>query len=427
MFSPLNSLHSPLIEPSNFKSASHNHNPERQAEITDRLSSGLSRQKSDSFAIFEALLKRSYQRIAFNSGTFGPSQTEVYESQSAQTATPSHSKSLQEDYRQTDKISSDQAANTILKFIGNRIRAETANGANQEELLQRLDQGLQGFIQGHNEAKGIIEDLGLLTASLSTEIEETFTKVTAGIDKLKERIIEPTSLEPPVTRLQQLTLATQISESASFSLSLTTQDGDKVDIQVTRSFESNISANFSTSSGRSELSYSQQTTLANSFDLTVSGELDSDEFAAINQLLEDINIIAIDFYAGRLDQAFELAAELEINREELSSLNLQLQQTARISAIASYQNTAQSPTSDLKSTIEAPLSPFIKLDRLLNNIEGIVQKAGQFSEGLSLIKQLSEGVSSGLVNTESNETEDSQEKSISLSEQLTTLISLFDL
>ena len=427
MFSPLNPVNSSFNALNNFDFTAHHQKPHRQAEIIGRLSSGLNRQKSDSFAIFEAVLQRSYQRIAFNSGAFRPSPGEFSKSQATQASTPYESVALPSGYVQTDKISSDQAARTILHFISGRIRSDAASGASQEELLNRLDQGLEGFVRGFNEAKGIIEDLGLLTSALSAEIEQTFTRVTEGIEKLRDRITGHTNEDQPVTNVEQLALVSQISENANFSLSLTTQDGDKVDIEVSRSFEANFSANFSNSSSGSQLALSQQTNLASTFELSVIGELDADELAAINQLLEEVDLIASDFYAGRLEQAFELAVDLEINRDELSNLNLQLKQTTRTAAIASYQSTVQSSISDPNSAIETPVSPFVKLDNLLNNLTALIQKAGRFPEPLNLIEKLSDGVSNGHVKAESNQTESSASKSSNLSEQLTTLISLFDL
>jgi hypothetical protein len=103
-------------------------------------------------------------------------------------------------------------------------------------LLQRLEQGLQGFIEVFNEAKEQIEALGLLTPDLSAEIGDTFERVTGRIEQLRESITggvaedEPSAGIGDINRsseLSRLRLDAQTAESSSFSLSLTTQDGDQ--------------------------------------------------------------------------------------------------------------------------------------------------------------------------------------------------------
>ncbi len=379
------------------------------------------RHQRDSFEIFNAILQRGYNQILFKPGNesstnLQPTQPELGEYGSA-------------GFQNVERISSQQAADTILNFITSRIQSDAANGASQDELLQRLDQGLQGFIKGFNEAKDQIEALGLLTPDLSDEINNTFERVTAGIEQLRESIIgdvaddEPSEVIGDINRssnLSRLRLEAQTAESSSFSLSLTTQDGDQVTIDISRASQSSFSANFESDADGSSLSINQQNSSSSSFNLNVTGELDEGELAAIDQLLQDVDAIANDFFGGRLDQAFELALELDINREELSSLNLQLQKTTTSQALAEYQTTAQNNLSSSGVGSSQPVtSPFAELNQLIDFVQDLSDKAGKFAQPTRLIEDLANGVSSIGYQEQNNV--------VNLGEKLNELISQFEL
>jgi hypothetical protein len=132
---------------------------------------------SKSFAVFNDILQKSYQKMVFN-----PEKL-------AETPTNSVVKTDISDYESVEKISSQQAANTILNFIKQRLTLDKIEGADEQALTERLEQGQQGFVKGFNEAKQIIDDLGLLTPELLQEIDDTYRLVTEGLTKLKEDII----------------------------------------------------------------------------------------------------------------------------------------------------------------------------------------------------------------------------------------------
>jgi len=423
-----NALNSNLLKSSAFGNKS---------AIADLFNSNVQRQQSDSFAIFSAVLKEVYQKIAFSPESSNVSQT---------TKPPEIAEYDLADYNQGGKISSKQAVQNILGFISQRLRSDAADGADPEQLLQRLDQGLEGFIKGFDEAKNIIEGLGLLTPELSAEINATFEGVTQGIGSLRDRINahsqpdiqphEPLDGIGDINRsdnLSRLELAGQVSESSSFSLSLTTRDGDQVSIEISKFKESsfnrsNFSSSFSQNGINSNAEIGQQSTSSSSFSLNVIGELDDGELAAINDLLQNVDAIANDFYSGRLDQAFELASELKIDRDELSSLNLQLQKITTTHALASYQSNSTNVLSPLNSAeggISAgtesgagQLLPSNQLEQLLNELQGLLTKADEFDHPLKLVNDLSSGV---------EQTYQPQAADKSLADSLNSLISQFNL
>lgn len=349
----------------------------------------------DAFQAFNSILQNAYQRIVDASRptqlqSFGPDveQPKLANNNLAnnsQTITPIDT---------GDRITADQAAGTILDFIGQRLRSDFANGAGKEELLARLDEGRRGFLQGFAEAKEQIAALGLLTADLEEEITDTYNQVLAGIDNFADRINSKFSNErldqesTQISQVNRFELQTQSSQQNSFALSLTTQDGDIVTINISRFQQQSLSAQVSNtgSSGSNKdgapgnsgtsIQVSGSRSFSSNFSLSVQGELDEEELASINALLEDVNAIATDFYAGDLDSAFELAQQLEIDREELASLNLQLQQTRVSQAYVAYESVAP----------EIANLPSIDLEPLINQVESLLQSAREFAKPVDLLR-----------------------------------------
>jgi hypothetical protein len=129
-----------------------------------------------SFVVFNDILQKSYQKMLFN-----PEKVDKNPSISPAKADLS-------DYQNVEQISSQQSANTILNFIKQRLTLDQLEGADKQSLFERLEQGQQGFVKGFNEAKQIIDDLGLLTPELLEEIDDTYRLVFEGLIQLKEDI-----------------------------------------------------------------------------------------------------------------------------------------------------------------------------------------------------------------------------------------------
>ncbi len=388
MLTPLplfNQGNSQALSPDRSNTFAGNHSLNKSNGAGDSQVRGLQR---DNFAIFNDILQKAYQRMAFSPSDAG-SPPDITLKPHKLDNTGSAAQQIP-GYQQVDSISSEQAANTILDFISQRLKLDEAEGATQEELLSRLDEGLKGFIKGFNEAKDIIEGMGLLTPQLSAEIGDTYNRVTEGVDKLRESINGADdikgadSLATPL--VSRLSLAGESSVSESFSLELTTQDGDKVSIDISRSAQTRFASSFENSGSSSKLSIGQQSASSHSFSLKVDGELDEGEMLAINQLLEDVDQIAADFFEGDLDAAFNLALELDINRQELSSLNLELKKTTSVQALAAYESISEVepgiPAKHFSSSVGA-------LSNLLDNIDKIMSEASVFAEPLKLLGDIS--------------------------------------
>jgi hypothetical protein len=327
------------------------------------------------FELFNNILQKAYQRIAD-----GTSQASV-------------SQASAQKYESADKISANQASTTILNSISRQLQSDEANGASNDALLSRLDAGLEGFIKGFSAAKEQVEGMGLLTPATATEIEDTYDRVTNGIEQLRNSInnAENNLSSDEVSNLNRVDLAVDRSQSESFSLQLTTRDGDAVSIDISRQSYNEFSATGQASNLSSSFKFNQTDFSSSSFSLSVTGELDEGELTAIDQLLASVDGIATDFYQGNVDEAFEKMLDLEFDSSEFSRLDLNLQRTRMTNALAAYESTA-SNTADKSST--RALSANSELNQLLDNIENALAAAKTFKEPLKLLADAIQGIGS---------------------------------
>jgi flagellar biosynthesis/type III secretory pathway protein FliH len=237
------------------------------------------------------------------------------------------------------------AANNILSFISARLQQDMAEGADAEALRSRLEAGLEGFLEGYQQAYDQLSALGQLVPGVKQAVEKTYSDVLSGIDELAKQlgIDSPVTdeMRSPVDKVAETSRASVSTfESKSFDFSVTTQDGDRVSISVQASHSSGLQ--FS-----QVQSYSGQNTVlglglsasfhdSGQFFLSVDGELDEGELEAIGDLLNQIQGLAEDFYAGDLEQAYKEALELGFDRKELSQFSVQLRMEQSVSVQETY-------------------------------------------------------------------------------------------
>ncbi|MFT5506622.1 MAG: hypothetical protein ACI8XC_004350 [Gammaproteobacteria bacterium] len=323
----------------------------------------------DSFELFNRILQSAYQRIAI-----GPSEVGSINSANDHAST---SQSTAPPYQTTEKTTATQASGTILNFINQQLQMDKANGASKEDLMSRLDAGLNGFIKGFNAAKTQIEDMGLLIPDTAAKINDTYDRVSNGIEQLRNNITNDG------TNLARFTLDSEHSQQDSFSLQLITQDGDTVSIEISRLTQLDMSASIDLE--KLTIAYNQSSFSSNSFSFVVSGELDEGELASINQLLQSVDSIASDFYQGRVDEAFQQTLDLEFDSTEFARLDLNLQQTTASTAVAAYKSTA---SSNSHSSDHGPS----QLSQLLGHLKKTFDAARNFQEPLKLLNEALSGL-----------------------------------
>lgn len=272
-----------------------------------------------------------------------------------------------------------QSADTILGFITNQIKGLAEKGADSDRLEQAFNAALKGFKQGLGEAKDILQSLSVLDEDIAAGIDLTERLVLEGIAALKQEYLpgadtsliqrEPVettapirsnvvtayqqqSLErytysqsrAPVTgdnsiRSQAVSYAESYRSSGAVSLSLRTQDGDIIEFSFSASASSSeraglVSGNFGGSQGL-EFSYLNETSATNQFSVSVNGELDAGERAALNQLLADVSTLSDEFFNGDFEKAVDLAMAFEMDASEFAAMSLDLSRSTSVSVVES--------------------------------------------------------------------------------------------
>ncbi len=277
--------------------------------------------------------------------------------------------------------SAESVANNILGFIERRLRLDEASGASPEELEARLNEGLEGFKKGFAEAEEQLKALSLLTPEVEDAIGTTFDLVTAGIEDLRERFVggnEPADevdtsgiadgvrgVNSDFSGVAVGSASYSFAQSNSFSFQVETADGDTVTIQAGSQsvFASRSQFGAASSGGASVLqaSVSAASQQSERFSLSVEGELDAGELAAINDLLGRVENLSSDFFAGDVEGAFNQALGLGYNTDELVgySLNLRQVQVERATVAYGQVSPASAPVNPLAQSIQ-PLGGFVR-------------------------------------------------------------------
>ncbi len=352
-----------------------------QQSQQDQFSSRNVEKKGDGFQVFQSSLSRQYQSFS--------SQTVVPVSEPEQ-----------------QKLSADAVANNILGFIEQRLRKEKAEGASEGELAARLEEGLAGFKKGFAEAKEQIEALGMLNPTVEEDINETYDLVLAGIDDLKSRFVDNKDDKADKSDGDTLTPKSkggdiaasasfgQVSyaQSNSFNFEVETADGDIVTISAkskdvyAAEYRAGSFSNGNRSGSFEE--FTSQSYQSSRFDMSVVGELDEGELAALDQLMAKVEDLSADFFAGDLDSAFNQALNLGYDTDELVGYSLNLRQVEVQRVSVAYQQVGPGNTTAIN-----PLAD--RMQPLGDFAQGLIDAIGlasPFAEPSRLIADLSEQI-----------------------------------
>jgi hypothetical protein len=255
----------------------------------------------------------------------------------------------------------DVAANNILKFIELRLQQDKKDGATLDELTSRIDAGIEGFELGYKQANEALGQLNLLNPELESEISLTQSKVLEGIEQLKQTYLgkapevtispvtsnsgDDSTIETPesnsVTSIERFLQSQQSSKANEFSFDLVTADGDKVTIYTSSLMAQKNESGYSSSLQNGqlvEMAYQSYSEIKQSeFMFSVEGDLDEDELKAINNLLNNVNDLAKDFYSGDVETAFNKALKMDYDSSEISEFSISLTQIKNFTAYKAYQ------------------------------------------------------------------------------------------
>lgn len=370
--------------------------------------------KVDGFKVFESALQRTYEYLA-NRNTVEVAGIS------------------------DEPLSAESVANNILGFIERRLQKDMAEGATQEQLQERLEQGLAGFKKGFAEAKEQIEALGWLNPTIEEDIGKTYDLVIDGIEDLRAKFVEgiTTATNDSVAASKDKEVAaankSEIQNTAavakkpaktsssipslaaayghysyaqvnSFKFELETADGDTVTIRASTKdlYAADYrfgSYNTGNAYGEEESFYSQSFS-SSRFHVDVDGHLDEDELMAIDALLAKVEDLSIDFFEGDFDAAYQQALDLGYNTEEIVGFSLNLRQVEVERFTAAYQQVAPqqaSPANAMAQRLQ-PLSHFVK------DLLDAVDHASKFGDGLQLVTDLADQIEQAQVEQQADST-----------------------
>jgi hypothetical protein len=272
-------------------------------------------------------------------------------------------------------LTAEKVAENILGFIERRLQMDIAEGATPEQLQTRLDAGLSGFKKGFAEASEKLTALSMLSPAIAQDIGKTYTLVTEGIDRLQQQLVSlvnPPAVAPsrPVELAEQASSLLQNSnyqyaKASSFSFELMTAEGDRVTISV----NSNRAYSANYTSGSAENSRVDANLAAyDSSSWSIAGDLNENELEAINKLLQQVDKLAVAFFDGDLDLAFNQAVALGYDTKQITAFSLQLTQVEVQRVSATYQTFDNVPSTGLNLAERLlPVGQFIK--HLLESVE----------------------------------------------------------
>jgi hypothetical protein len=256
-----------------------------------------------------------------------------------------NSKNAVSQYQANEALTPQKVANNILGFIERRLQQDQAEGATAEQLQSRLDAGLAGFKKGFAEAEEQLKALSLLSPTIQQDLATTNQLVLSGIENLQSQLTKGEILAAPQTANAAATdfqmnripvgvaLAAQLTqahkftdihygkaEARSFQFEVTTLEGDSITIEASSSYGGSVARNGTSLVG----SYSE----SSNFSLVVKGDLNADEMTSINNLLNKVNDLAEDFYAGTMNFDLMDLQELAFAEDQIGEFSVALAQSS---------------------------------------------------------------------------------------------------
>ncbi|AYF87369.1 DUF5610 domain-containing protein [Pseudomonas sp. JS3066] len=288
------------------------------------------------------------------------------------------------------KYTPEKVADRVLGFIDQRLRSESANGADTAKLQGLLDQARAGIQKGFDDARKILDGLGVLGGKVAEDIDDTFDRIQDGLDQLQKTYLQPATTTEPGGAVAVAGYSERFQAQAeTFDLEVKTRDGDKLRISIAQASASYSRSTLAAASdGKTSLlvgsSHSSSLQIG-AWQIEIEGDLDDEEKAALSDLLGQVQDISSKFYSGDLAGAFDRAMALDMDGEQLASMSLHLTQTKVMQAADAYGAVAQQG-GQAASAVNGNLKDYA------NSLLDALRSAGELAEnGRDTLKQLLKG------------------------------------
>lgn len=157
--------------------------------------------------------------------------------------------------------------------------------------------------------------------------------------------------------LQSYSSSERFSLNDSFTISVTTKEGDQV--EITFRSESRYQSDFVQRSGNGpeQQHYRIDKDQSSEFGFGVTGDLDIEEIDAIVTLVQDLSSMASNFFNGNLQAAMQQAGDLALDSAQLAEADISMTQSVEYRAIETYRE-IRSMTEDSSGVSPRSIEPF---------------------------------------------------------------------
>lgn len=244
----------------------------------------------------------------------------------------------------------EKVAENVMRFVGGVIKGAANSGADEEQLNSLFSQAREGVAKGIKLAERDIG--GLMNDEIAEGISNSRSLLDQQIGELENQLLG----KPLLDALTAEVATAQSTSEQSGELLIRTRDGDEVRLTFTDLQQASVSSQTVQSTqyvaegadkeGDNATAGSNSTTFAQSlsartlqfsgYSISVSGDIDENELAAITDLISNANDLADTFYRGDIEAAFEQALNLGYNDEELVGFALQFNRSEQTEAVKVY-------------------------------------------------------------------------------------------
>lgn len=254
-------------------------------------------------------------------------------------------------------FSPDKVAQRILSHIGNYMENLQQDGADKERLSSVLDTAKSAVAQGIADASEKLEALGWLTTGVQQGIDDTQSLLDEGFESLDQMFLQ---------EAEQVT-GTSMSAQQSYQredysqIQMTTQEGDVVSMNLYSLQASAQGASMSSDENGTTFARYESSSQSFAFDFTVEGDLNEDERAAIQEMMQSVGQVSDLFYDGDVAGALQKGFDMGFDASQLASFSMSLSttQTMRSSqAVSAYGQGAagmrsiQEPLANYRQALE---------------------------------------------------------------------------
>lgn len=232
----------------------------------------------------------------------------------------------------SNNFTPESVAKGILGFVQNAINRAKARGQSTDGMLEQAKTGIEN---GFKQAKDILISLNALSGQIAETVQQTYDLIQLGLDKMGPA---PQNGSTVNTNTEITSLSSQTQHKAqSFELNIKTQDGDNIKLSVSQD-QSNHQYNATLLKGNTTANINQTGSRSSSnIQLSISGNLDKAEIAAIEELLTEVKAVSEHFFDGDVNAAFEAGLSLGFNTPEIASFALDLNESQTQTASRAYR------------------------------------------------------------------------------------------